>query len=59
MYAGKEIESIYKIIAKVESLGFSNRIQKIIIAGCWAVLWLFMLVAMTLYALCLDDAIKK
>jgi len=57
LYAAKEIQTVGNIIAKVENLGFTDQIQKMIISGCWLALWLFLFVAMTLYASMIPDTL--
>ena len=36
LYAAKEIEQVGRVVAKVEQLGFTDYIQRVIISGCWA-----------------------
>lgn len=57
MYASKEIEIVGRIVARVERLGFTDRIQKIVICGCWGVLWLFLFFTMTMYASMIPDTL--
>lgn len=57
MYASKEIEVVGRLVAKVEALNFTDRIQKVIICACWAALWLFMFVSMTVYAAMIPDTL--
>ena len=57
LYAGKEIELVGRIVAKVEVLGFTDRLQKLIIFACWAVLWAFLFVSMAVYASMVPDTL--
>jgi hypothetical protein len=57
LYASKEIELVGRIVAQVEALGFTDRIQKIIISGCWGILWVFMFFSMTMYASMIPDTL--
>jgi len=57
MYAAKEIEFVGRLVARVEGMGFTDRLQKIIISGCWAVLWAFMFLSMTIYASMIPDTL--
>jgi len=57
LYASKEVELVGHIVAQVEALGFTDRIQKIIISGCWGILWVFMFFSMTMYASMIPDTL--
>ena len=57
LYAAKEIEQVGRVVAKVEQLGFTDYIQRVIISGCWAALWAFTFIAMTVYASMIPDTL--
>jgi len=57
LYSSRDIPTVGRLVAKAEDMGFSTRIQEIIIAGCWTVLWGFMFFAMTVYALMVPDTL--
>jgi len=57
LYASREVPTVGRLLAKVEQMGFSIRIQEMIISGCWVALWLFMFFAMTAYALMVPDTL--
>merc|ERR1712194_210670 len=54
-YAAKQIEVVGNQFAKVEKMGFTDRLQKYIVSGCWAGYWVFMFFAMTSYAAAIPD----
>lgn len=45
------------LVEKVESFKFTDKMQKYAISGCWAALWVFMLIAMTVYAAMIPDSL--
>jgi len=57
LYASRDVPTVGRLVAKAEDMGFSTRIQEMIIGGCWAVLWAFMFLAMTVYALMVPDTL--
>jgi hypothetical protein len=54
-YAAKQIEVVGNQFAKVEKMGFTDRLQKYIVSGCWGAYWVFMFFAMTSYAAAVPD----
>ena len=38
LYAAKDMPTFMPIVAKIEDMGCSLRIQKLVIAGCWGAL---------------------
>jgi len=54
-YAAKQIDVVGNQFAKVEKMGFTERLQKYIVSGCWAGYWVFMFFAMTSYAAAIPD----
>jgi hypothetical protein len=57
MYAAKQIEAVGKLFLKVEKMGFTDKIQKYVVSGCWAAYWGFMFFAMTAYAAAIPDTL--
>ena len=57
MYAAKEIKVVAELFDKVQAMGFTLRIQKMILAGSWCVLWVFMFFSMTVYASLVPDSL--
>ena len=57
LYAAKDMPSFASIILKVEDMGFTLRLQKLIIVGCWGVLWAFMFISMLVYAMMIPDSL--
>ena len=55
LYAAKQIEVVGNQFAKAEKMGFTDRLQKYIVSGCWAAYWVFMFFAMTSYAAAIPD----
>jgi len=49
-YAAKQIDQVGKLFLQAEKKGFSDKIQKMIISGCWVGYWAFLFFAMTSFA---------
>jgi len=56
-YASKQIDVVGKLFLKAEKAGFSDKIQKMIISGCWAGYWGFLFFAMTSFAAVHPDSL--
>lgn len=56
-YASKQIDAVGKLFLKVQKAGFSDNIQKMIIAGCWVGYWGFLFFAMTSFAAVHPDSL--
>ena len=56
-YAARDIPSVARYVIKVQDMGFTTRNQEMIIAGCWAILWLFEFMGMTVFALMVPDSL--
>lgn len=57
LYAARDMPTFASIVLKMEELGFTLKLQKRIIVGCWGVLWAFMFVAMLIYAMMVPDTL--
>ena len=57
LYGAKDIPNLMPLIIKVEDLGFTPRLQKLIIVGCWGVLWLFLFFSMSVYSAMIPDTL--
>lgn len=57
LYAAKEIPRVKEIFDKAEVFGLSDKIQRMVVVGCWAALWLFMFFAMSFYAAMIPDSL--
>lgn len=57
LYAAKEIAPVGAIVGRAEAMGVSDKAQRMLIAGCWAALWVFMFFAMTTYASMIPDTL--
>ena len=57
LYGAKDIPNLMPLILKVEDLGFTPRLQKLIIVGCWGVLWLFLFFSMSVYSAMIPDTL--
>jgi len=57
LYAAKDIPSFMPLILKIEDMGFKLYWQKLIIVGCWGVLWAFMFFSMLVYAMMIPDTL--
>jgi hypothetical protein len=57
LYAAKEIEIVQNIFEKAKMLGLTEELQKHVVVGGWAALWLFMFFAMTLYCALIPDSL--
>jgi len=58
LYAAKEIAIFQEVVLKVESqMNVSEATQKMVIAGCWGALWLFLFVSLTVYASMVPDSL--
>ena len=57
MYAAQSIPWVADQFDKVEELGFSDQMQKYIIAGGWGALWVFLFTSMLSYAVMIPDTL--
>jgi len=57
MYASKQIDVVGKQFVKLQNMGFTDNIQKIIISACWGAYWAFLFFAMTSYAAVHPDSL--
>lgn len=57
MYALQMIPWVADQFDKIEALGFSDLIQKYIMATCWVALWAFLFTSMALYSASIPDTL--
>jgi len=57
MYASQSIPWVALQFDKIEDMGFTDRIQKYIMCGCWVALWFFVFSSMATYALLIPDTL--
>jgi len=57
LYAGKDISMVGELLKKLEGFQFNERMHKWAVIGCWASLWVFLFITMTVYAAMIPDTL--